>query len=291
VLLILAGCAAQSTTTAPADTAPGPLIPRATIFGNPERAGGQISPDGKYLSFLAPRDGVLNIWVVERGRPLSEARPLTSEKSRPIRGHSWAANAQDILYTQDKGGDENFLLYAVNAATGAERTLTDYKGVRVVVYGTSLKRPDEVVVGVNDRDKKWHDPYLLNVRTGAKTKLLDNTGEYSRFILDDDLNVRFVTRSTPDGGFEVLRWKDGKAEPFDKVGFEDSQTTEPRNITRDGRTLYWQESRGRNTSALLAIDIATGAKRVVAEDPRADLGGVITEPSTGRILAYDVNYL
>jgi dipeptidyl aminopeptidase/acylaminoacyl peptidase len=290
--LLLAGCASQTSTTASSDRTSGPpLIPRAVIFGNPERAGGQVSPDGKYLSFLAPRDGVLNIWVVERGKALTEARPLTNEKTRPIRTYSWAANAQDIVYTQDKGGDENFLLYAVNAATGAERTLTDYKGVRVVVYGTSLSRPDEAVIGINDRDKAWHDPYLLNVRTGEMKKLLDNTGQYSRFILDDGLNVRFVTRSTPDGGFEVLRWKDGKTEPFEVVGFEDSQTTDPLNITRDGRTLYWQESRGRNTSALMAIDLATGQKRVVAEEARADVGGIITEPSTGRVLAYGVNYL
>ncbi len=288
---LLAGCAAQTTTTASSQAASVPLIPRAVIFGNPERAGGQVSPDGKYLSFLAPRDGVLNIWVVERGRPLAEARPLTNEKTRPIRIYAWAANAQDIVYTQDKGGDENFLLYAVNAATGNERTLTDYKGVRVVVYGASHKRPDELVIGVNDRDKAWHDPYLLNVRTGEKKKLLDNTGRYSRFLLDDELQVRFVTRSTKDGGFEVLRWKDGKPEPFEVVGFEDSQTSGPRNITRDGRTLYWMESRGRNTAALLAIDLATGQKRVVAEDPRADVGGSITEPTTGRILAYGVNYL
>lgn len=290
-VVVVAGCAAQTTTPGASPTASVPLIPRAVIFGNPERVAGQVSPDGKYLSFLAPRDGVLNVWVVERGRPLTEARPLTHEKTRPIRNYAWAANSADVVYTQDKGGDENFLLYAVNAATGAERTLTDYKGVRVVVYGTSHKRPDEVVIGVNDRDKAWHDPYLLNIRTGEKKKLLDNTGRYSRFILDDDLNVRFVTRSTKDGGFEVLRWKDGQTEAFDTIPFEDSQTTEPRHITRDGRTLYWLESRGRDTSAIMAIDMGSGQKRVVAEDARADVGGGIYEPATGRLLAYSVNYL
>ena len=286
----IAGCAAQSTTPSATD-ASSPLIPRSVIFGNPERAAGQISPDGKYVSFLAPRDGVMNIWVVERGQPLERARPLTHEKIRPVQGYGWSFNSQDIVYAQDKGGDENFLLYAVNAATGAERTLTDYKGVRVLIYGGSFKRPDEVLIGINDRDKSWHDPYLLNIRTGEKRKLLDNTGRFSRFIVDDDLNVRFVTRSTRDGGIEVLRWNDGKPEPFDTIGFEDAQTTLPRNITRDGKTLYWNESRGRNTAALMAIDLATGQKRVVAEDPRADVMGGITEPISGRMLAYGVNYL
>jgi dipeptidyl aminopeptidase/acylaminoacyl peptidase len=287
IALIPAAC----TTVGVAPTPEAPLIPRNAIFGNPERAGAQISPDGKHIAFLAPLDGVMNVWVVERGQPLARARALTKEKVRPIRSYGWAANAQDIVFANDKGGDENFLFYAVNAGTGAERTLTDFKGVRVVTYGSSLKRPDELVIGINDRDKSWHDPYLINVRTGALKKLLDNTGRYSRFLLDDDLDIRFVTRSTPDGGFEVLRWDDGKAVPFEKVGFEDSQTTAPRNITRDAKTLYWTESRGRDTAAIVAIDLATGQKRVVAEDRRADVGGGITDPQTGVLQAYSINYL
>jgi dipeptidyl aminopeptidase/acylaminoacyl peptidase len=276
---------------APANAAAEGPIPRSAIFGNPERAGGRISPDGNYFSFLAPRDGVLNIWVVERGRPIAEARPLTNERVRPIRNHQWSANSGEILYTQDKGGDENFLLYAVNARTGAERLLTDYKAVRVETYHTSLKRPDEIVVGINDRDKAWHDPYLLDVRTGAVKKLFDNTEHYSGFVLDDDLQVRLVTRATSDGGEETLRWEGGKTTPFEKVGFEDSQTTGALGFSRDGRTLYWRESRGRNTSALVAIDMASNQRRVVGEDAKADVGGVISDPESSRVLAYSVDYL
>jgi len=285
---LLAACAGPSTQQAAASD---PLIPRSVIFGNPERTGGRVSPDGKYVSFLAPRDGVLNVWVVERGKPLSEARAITNEKMRPIRTHSWAANSEDILYTQDKGGDENFLLYAVNARTGAERLLTDFKGVRVQLYRTSLKRPDEIVVGINDREKAWHDPYLLNVRTGASRKLFDNKDRFSGFVLDEDLNVRLATRATKDGGEEVLKWEDGKTSPFEVIGFEDSQTTGPLAFSRDGRTLYWKESRGRNTSALVAIDMSTNQRRVVGEDPKADIGSVISDPETSRILAYSVYYL
>jgi dipeptidyl aminopeptidase/acylaminoacyl peptidase len=289
--VLLAACATPDTGSSARSPSASPLIPRAAIFGNPERTGGRISPDGRYVSFLAPRDGVLNVWVVERGKPLSQARAITHEKVRPIRSHSWAANGEDIVYTQDKGGDENFLLYAVNARSGAERLLTDYKGVRVLIYRTSLERPDEIAIGINDREKAWHDPYLLNIRTGELKKLFDNTGHFSGFILDDDLRVRLVTRATKDGGEEVLRWEGGRTEPFEKVGFEDSQTTGALGFTRDGRTLYWRESRGRNTSALVAIDMATNQRRVVGEDAKADVGSAITDPESGRVLAYSVEYL
>ena len=267
------------------------LIPRNAIFGNPERAGAQLSPDGKYVSFLAPRDGVMNVWVVERGKALADARPLTNEKVRPIRIYSWLANGEDIVFSQDKGGDENFLLYAVNVEKGVERTLTDFKGVRVVVYGRSLKRPDELVIGINERDKAFHDPYLLNARTGDLKKLFDNTEKYAGFVVDDDLKIRFVTRPTPDGGYQVFRYDDGKTTLFETVGFEDSQTTGPGGFTRDGKTLYWTESRGRNTAALLAMDLASGEKKLVAEDARADVGGGFRDPQTGVMQAYGVNYL
>jgi len=195
------------------------LIPRQAIFGNPERAGAQVSPDGKFVSFLAPRDGVMNVWVVERGKPFTAAKPMTSEKVRPIRAYSWMANGEDIVYAQDKGGDENFLMYAVNVNSSKERTLTDFKGVRVRQYGSSLKRPDELVVGINDRDKRFHDPYLLNVKTGTLKKLFDNTAQYSGFLVDDALDIRFATKSTPDGGWEMFQLEGGRATAFDKVGF------------------------------------------------------------------------
>ena len=268
-----------------------PLIPRSAIFGNPERAGAQVSPDGGFISFLAPRDGVLNVWVVERGKPLTAARPLTNERIRPIRNYGWSVGSSEIVYAQDKGGDENFLLYGVNPETGAERKLTDFQGVRVVVYGYSFKRPDEALIGINNRDKAFHDPYILNLRTGELKKLFDNTERYSGFIADEDFNIRFATRATGDGGEEVLRLDNVKAVPFEKIGFEDSQTTGPAGLTRDGKTLYWHESRGRNTAALVAIDLATGAKKIIAEDARADVDAGFRDPETGVMQAYGVNYL
>jgi len=272
-------------------SAASPLIPRKAIFGNPERAGAQISPDGRHISFLAPRDGVMNIWVVERGKALADARPLTRDKVRPIRTYYWSTSGKDVVYLQDKGGDENFLLYAVDVASGAERKLTDFKNVRVYVYGASWKRPDQLLIGVNDRDKAFHDPYLLDVRSGEIRKLFDNTEKYESFIVDGDLDIRFVTRATSVGGHEVFNYRNGVTTLFDTIGFEDSQTTGPSGLTADGSTLYWEESRGRNTAALLAIDLATGKRQIVGEDARADVHGRIADPETDVVLAYGVDYL
>lgn len=291
-VLLCAAALALCGATAPALASPQmPLIARDALFGNPERSNAQISPDGRYVSFLAPRDGVMNIWVVERGQPLQTARPMTNERTRPIRIYSWAENSQDVLYSQDKGGDENFLLFAVDVRSGVERTLTPFQGVRVLIYAASEQRRDEIVVGINDRDKAWHDPYLLNTRTGALTKLMENTGRYDGFIFDDDLKLRFVTRPTAEGGSEVLRWAGGKPSPFTVIGFEDSQTTYIGGLTNDGRTLYMVESRNRDRSAVTAINLASGETQVVAEDSRADVSSMLMHPTTGKVLAYEVDYL
>jgi dipeptidyl aminopeptidase/acylaminoacyl peptidase len=267
------------------------LIPRSAIFGNPQRAGAQLSPNGKTISFLAPRDGVMNVWVVARGQSFETAKPLTNEKVRPIRSASWSESGAEILFTQDKGGDENFLLYAVNPETGVERKLTDFQGVRVLIYGSSHSRPDEMVVGINDRDKAFHDPYLLNIRTGKLERLFENKQRYSSFVVDDKLAIRFATRSMPDGGFEFLSLDGAQGKVIDTIPFEDGQTTGPQGMTTDGKILNWVESRGRDKAALYEVEVATGAKRLVGEDSKADVSRALTHPSTGKITGYGVNFL
>ena len=103
-----------------------PLIERAKLFGNPSKVGGQLSPDGKWISFIAPRDGVLNVWVAPIATP-DQARPLTAEKGRPIRQAFWSPDSKSILFVNDKGGDENFLLYGINVATGEQKALTPFE--------------------------------------------------------------------------------------------------------------------------------------------------------------------
>jgi len=269
-----------------------PLIPREALFGNPERTAGRISPDGRWLSWIAPRDGVLNIWVAPASDP-SAARPITAEKLRPIRSYFWSPDSRQILYVNDKGGDENFLLYGVDVATGAERKLTPFEKTRAMVVGVSPLVPGRILVGLNNRDPKWHDVHSLDLATGALTPVLINSGGYAGFLADQNLVIRGALKSRKDGGSDYFRVVDNKvaAEPTEQIGLEDSLTTQPAGYTADGKTLYWIDSRGRNTAALIAQDTASGAKTVIAQDARADIGGAITHPRTGRVEAYAVDYL
>jgi len=275
------------TTTAEA----APLIPRDALFGNPVRAGGQISPDGKWLSWLAPNDGVLNIWVAPVSNPDDE-RALTSATDRPIRQHFWSPDASAVMYIQDKGGDENFLLYKIDIATGAETNLTPFEKTRVQIVGASTTMKDKVLVGLNNRDPRFHDVHMLDLTTGALSLVLENNG-YAGFMADDTLTLRMALSQNAAGGTDYFRVENNEvaAEPFETTAMEDSLTTSPAGYTSDGSTLYWIDSRGRNTAALIAQDSDSGDKRVIAEDAKADIGGTMRDPVTGVVEAYAVNYL
>ncbi len=284
--------AVQPVTAAMAD-APGaaPLIERTKLFGNPTRTGGKLSPDGRWITFIAPRDGVLNIWVAPADKP-DQARPLTAETTRPIRQSFWAPDSRSILFVNDKGGDENFLLYGVDVASGAQKTLTPFEKTRVMVIGTSETIKDHILIGVNNRDPRWHDVYDLNLNTGQLTKVLQNDG-YAGFVADDQLKLRLASKARDDGGSDYFR-VDGTTvatTPVAQVGLEDSLTTAPLGFTTDGKTLYWTDSRGRDTAALIAQDVASGKTTVVGQSAKADVDGGLFNPRTGRLEAYSVDYL
>jgi dipeptidyl aminopeptidase/acylaminoacyl peptidase len=275
----------------PASPSTVPLIERAKIFGNPTKTAGQISPDGKWLSWIAPRDGVMNVWVAPVNNP-AEAKPLTAEQTRPIRITFWSPDSKMVLFINDKGGDENFLLYGVDVASGAQKNFTPFEKTRVAVVGISRKVRDRILVGINNRDPRWHDVHSLDLASGKLTLVMQNDG-FAGYQADEDLKLRLAQKSRSDGGSDYFRIVDGKIEatPITQVGLDDSMTTTPLGFTADGKTLYWADSRGRNTAALIGQDVASGKTSIIAQDPRADISAALYHPVTGRAQAYSVEYL
>jgi dipeptidyl aminopeptidase/acylaminoacyl peptidase len=265
------------------------LIPREVLFGNPDKAAARISPDGKFLGFLAPRDGVLNVWVAPIDK-LDEAQPVTADKKRGIRSYSWAYDGRHILYIQDKDGDEDFHVYGVDFKSKETRDLTPIKNVRAVIEGVSHKFPNEILIGLNDRDPRYHDVYKLNLTTGTK-ELIQKNPEFTGFVTDDDYRVRFASKFTPDGGNLYLK-PDGKGgwTDFLKIPMADSLTTAIAGFDKSGETLYLLDSRERDTAALAKLDLKTGKETIIAQDPQADAGGVIAHPTENTIQAVSFTY-
>ena len=196
-----------------ASAAQAPLIDRSAFFGEIPISGAQVSPDGRYLSFLKPYQGTRNIWVKKADEPFSAARPMSAEKSRPIRAYFWSRDSKYLLYSQDNGGDENFNVYAIDPSLPADpntgipptRALTSLKGVRTELYDAPKAKPDILYIGLNDRDPRWHDLYELRISTGEKNLLRKNTEQIAGWDFDNDGNLRLAERTNAVGDTEVLR--------------------------------------------------------------------------------------
>lgn len=262
------------------------LIPRKLIFGNPSRTSPRISGDGTRLCWLAPVDGVLNIWVAPRD-DLASARPLTRVKGRPISWQWWVPDDRHIMFLNDTNGDENRHLFIVNAETGELRDLTPFDGVAVRLFLLSEDYPGRVIVGLNDRDASWHDAWSIDLETGARTLLHENTERHGGFVFDASGTLRFAQRSAPErGGTEILRFENGAMHPWRVIPFEDDMASGMHSLNRAGTHAYMMSSIGRNTAALFRVDLATGEETLIAEHPSADLSGLtITDPKTHEIRA------
>jgi len=275
---------------AAAQSAPGvALIPRSALFGNPEKTQARLSPDGKYMSLIAPRDGVLNVWLAERGK-LDDAKPITNDRKRGVRQHLWTFDNRHIIYTQDEGGDENWHVHVVDVVSGEDKDITPYPGARANIVDLSWKRPGFIAVSINDRDKAWADLYEIEIATGKRTLVEQNNDQLAGWILDFDLKPKLAQKNDVEGT-EVLRRVGDKWVSLFRFGQEDSLTTQVVAVEASGTTALLQSSLGRDKSALERVDIATGKTTVIAANDRADITQAWLEPKTAKPLAYTINYL
>ncbi len=268
-----------------------PLIPRELIFGNPSRSGAQVSPDGKHLAWLAPVNGVMNVWVAPIATP-TQGRAVTTETKRGLRQYFWAPDGSHILFLNDAGGNENFHVFAVGLNGGTARDLTPVDGkVRAQVAGVSRLRPEVVLVGMNDRNPQFFDLYEVDYRTGTRKQVFENPG-YGNVVTDNQFKPRFASKVGAGGGATYFRAEAGGSwkEVF-SYGNEDAFTTGPVGFDRDGTALYWVDSRGRDKAALMKMDPATLKSTMIASSDRADIAGIMADPASYAPIAYSVNYL
>jgi dipeptidyl aminopeptidase/acylaminoacyl peptidase len=278
---------------APAPAQDADLIPRAVFFGNPDRANVQISPDGTQLSFLAPHNNVMNIWVQTIGQ--DDAHPVTTSTQRPIRMYQWAHNNQQIIYLQDRGGDENYHAYAVDLAGGSEIELTPFEGARAEIVADDRHFPDEILIAINNRNPQLHDVWRISTRTGQGQVVFQNDAGYVGMLADSEFNVRLASKVLASGGSVAYMRDSAEADWYELAswGLEDSQTSGPLGFDREGKIAYVMDSRGSNTGCLHAYDTtpADGPQYVMlACNPKADLGNVVFDPLTGKPQAAAFEY-
>ncbi len=245
-----------------------PLIPLRDFFRKPEKTSFQISPDGHHLSFMAPYNRRMNIFVHDTGQ--EQAKQLTFETDRDIGGYLWA-NDERILYLKDNGGDENFRLYGVNIDGSNLKCLTDFDGVKTTIIDELEDIPDEVIIGMNKRDARIFDAYRLNIVTGELTMIAENPGTITGWMTDHDGRLRVAV--TSDGVNQSLLYRKSEKDDFTIVLTTDfKETLDPLLFTFDNRNVYAVSNLGRDKTALVEFDLNNGKElRVLYENPQYDV--------------------
>ena len=271
------------------------LVPREILFGNPVKTNPLLSPDGKFLAYLAPVNNVLNVWIRTVGS--EDDSPITSDVARGIHYYSWAQDSKHILYAQDTEGDENWRMYAVNIESQEIRDLSPFENVQVQFIETNKSFPDEVIFSMNKEDPKVHDLYHLNLVSGELNLIAKNPGAFIDWIIDTHFKVRGAIVAKEDGGFDLVVREDDEADWRVVVTWdaEDGMTSAPNFVSpptvfsEDGKYIYMMDSRDANAGRLVQLDVATGGIEVLVEDPQYDVSRhAIMHPVTNAIQAIAV---
>jgi dipeptidyl aminopeptidase/acylaminoacyl peptidase len=256
-----------------------PLIPREVLFGNPEKASPELSPDGTRLAYLAPHEGVLNVWVRTLGE--RDDRVVTNDRKRGIRFFSWLWTGDGIVYLQDSDGDENWHLYRTSLESGETVDLTPHPGAQAQPVASEPTLPHTLLLALNVRDPRLHDVYRLDLRDGALALDTENPGDVNGWAADNRLRVR-VAQAFDEHGGTIVRVRDDASSPWRELlrWGPDETFGGVASFTPDDRGVWLISSVGANASRLIELDLATGDQAVIAEDPHYDVGGILQHPRT-----------
>lgn len=258
----------------------GPLIPRDVLFGNPERTAPQLSPDAKRLAWLAPdKKNVLQVWVRTIGK--DDDKMVTADKKRGIRQYFWARDNKNLLYLQDNDGDENFHIHGVDLDGGIVRDYTAIQGARAGVVAQDPNLPDQLLVSLNARDRRFFDVYRLTLSTGALVLDTKNPGDVDSWYADRNLNIVAAQAVMPTDGSTEIRVRDSSDAPWRvlmKAPYDENVGINA--VSADGKSLIMESSLGTDTARVIEKNIATGAEKAIASSPEVDAGIVMINPIT-----------
>ena len=262
-----------------------PLIPREELFGHPVKTDPQLSPDGRKMAFIAPEDGVLNVWVTDLER--DETKTATHDRDRGVRVYFWAHDGRHLVYLQDVGGDENWRMHAVDLETDEIRDLTPFSGVQVQLVARDKRYPHELLIGMNKDDERLHDVYRIDLRTGDMTMVAKNPGDVVGWVADAQFVVRAALAARDNGGMALRVRADGDSEWESRIEWdaENGLSSGPIGFTLAGDALHLVDSQGANAARLVRLDLATDERTVLAEDAQYDVSGALVHPDTRALQA------
>jgi dipeptidyl aminopeptidase/acylaminoacyl peptidase len=248
-------------------------IPIEELFANPAIAQVNISPDGNFLAWLAPRNGHLNIWLHDC--TTGSGRFLTDERERSIHTFAWG-NSRTIVFARDTNGDENYQIYLLDIDSENPPTLcTPPQGVRAEILSTLPLHDDRILITHNGRAKEVFDVYALDLERGELKLIEENPGGVVEWIPDRDGTIRIAVRT--DGANRTLLYRSRSDEPFRELLTTTFRTVfAPVHFAEDGHSFYVLSNRGRDTAAIYRFDPDTlREEELIAASDGYDMQGLL----------------
>lgn len=259
------------------------LVPRDALFASPTYSELQISPDGKQLAFLHPLNGVLNVWVAPLDDPKA-ATPVTRFDTRPPDSFQWSPDGQYILVLKDVGGEEHGQLWVANLEKRTVANVTADPAVQTKIVKLSKRRPGEILVGMNIRDRRYRDIFRIDLATGQRTEVLRNERNYIDVVADPDFNVRLGVRGNVDGSSTYFRLDPAGPSEFMTIPLASLRNSKILGLDGAGMLLMF-DSRTSDKANLVAVDLATGKQTPLAASGRADIVDTLFDEASGALLA------
>ena len=257
-----------------------PLIKRETLFANPDKLNIQISPDGKYITYLAPdKNNRLQVWIRTIDKP--NDRILTTNKKRGVQSYFWAYNCEQIIYRQDVTGNENYHIFSVSINTKKVVDLTPRRNIQARIIALDHKFPYQLLVGLNIRDRRKHDVYQINLKTGKTTLRVKNPGNFVDMIIDAEFKVRAAVGITPDGSSN-LALKDNPQKPWKIIrrwGGGANETGSALGFSENGKILYILGNHNADTVRLSALNVKTRKESIIAQNLQYDISATFVHPT------------
>ncbi len=256
------------------------LIPMKAFFKNPERTGFELSPDGRYLAFMKPWKNRMNVFIKKIGEP-GENR-VTRATARDVAGHFWANNNR-IAFIQDRGGNENFHLFAVNIDGKNLKDLTPFEDVRVNIVDALEDISNEMLIGMNRRNPQVFDVYRINIDTGDMKMIAENPGNIQGWLTDNDGKLRMAM--TTDGVNHSILYRQTEKKPFRTIATTNfREKLFPLFFTYDNQYVYMASNLGRDKTAIYKYDIVNNKKlELIYEHPDVDVTGLLRSKKRKKI--------
>ncbi len=284
------------------------LVDRELFFGNPDKIQVRISPDGKYFSYRAPVNGVMNIWVAPIENP-DDAQSITKDTLRGIQGYQWSYKSGSLLYAQDLGGDENWHVHLVDVESKTDTDLTPQEEIkgpdgkpltdpntgkivrpRADIMSVSRETPDEILIQTNNSEPSNMDVFKVDLNS-HKMNLVVKDDAFLQIVADNKNNIRLATRTNPEGGQIVYKYKNSSWEEYFRVPQEDMLSFGFYGFDKNNENVFMIDSRGRDKAALYTLNLETDEKKVIAESEKSDIADVLVHPTNYEIEAYATDYL